>query len=92
MPYKNPEDIKAHSVRYYQEHKEEKLQRQKERRQTEEYKEKEKEYRLANKEQISERDNTKIDCQCGGCYTRKNKRVHERSKAHIYIGQKQVLM
>ena len=40
MPYKNPEDIKAHSVRYYQEHKEEIRQREKERRQTYEGKEK----------------------------------------------------
>ena len=74
MPYKNPEDIKAHSVRYYQEHKEEIRQR----------KEKEKQYRLANKENIAERENKKFDCECGGCYTRKNKLAHERGKAHIY--------
>ena len=84
MPYKNPEDIKAHSVRYYQEHKEEIRQREKEGRQTEEYKEKAKEYRLLNKEKIAERDNTKFECECGGCYTRKNKRVHERGNAQIY--------
>ena len=84
MPYKNPEDKKARDVRYYQEHKEEILQRKKEKRQTDEYKEKEKQYRLANKKKIAERDNAKFECGCGGCYTRKNKRVHERGKAHIY--------
>ena len=84
MPYKNPEDIKAHWERYYKEHKDEILQRQKERRQTNEGKEKTKQYRLANKEKNAARDNTKFECGCGGCYTRKNKRVHERGYAHIY--------
>ena len=84
MPYKNPEDRKAYRDKYYQEHKEELQQHQKERRQTEEYKEREKEYRLVNKEKIAERDNTKFECGCGGCYTRKNKLVHERGKSHIY--------
>ena len=84
MPYKNPEDIKAHWERYYKEHKEEIRQHQRERRQTEEVKEKIKQYRLLNKEKIAERENEKFECGCGGCYTRKNKRKHERGKAHIY--------
>ena len=84
MPYKNPEDRKAQSERYYKEHKEEIRQRVKERTQTEEYKEKAKEYRLANKDKKAERDNEKFECGCGGCYTRKNKRAHERGYAHIY--------
>jgi hypothetical protein len=41
-------------------------------------------YRLENKEKIALRDNEKFNCECGGCYTRKNKPAHERGKAHIY--------
>ena len=31
------------------------------------------------------RDNEKLNCECGGCYTRKNKNVHSTSKIHIYF-------
>ena len=57
---------------------------EKEKSQTEEYKEKAKEYRLVNKDKKAEKDNEKHNCGCGGCYTTRNKRAHERGKAHIY--------
>ena len=84
MPFKDPEKRKQYQQEYRNLNREEILQRQKERRQTDEGKEKAKQYRLLNKEKIAERENAKFECGCGGCYTRKNKLAHERGKAHIY--------
>ncbi len=85
MPYKYSETRKAYWKTYYPEHKEEIQQKRREYRQTEEYKEKRKQYESENKERISAHNNEKFNCECGGCYTRKNKLAHERnSKSHIY--------
>ena len=84
MPFKDPEKRKQYQQEYRNFNREEIREREKARRQTDESKEKTKQYRLLNKEKIAERGNKKIDCECGGCYTRKNKLAHERSKTHIY--------
>ena len=40
-------------------------------------------YYEANKQVISEKANEKINCPCGGQYTKSNKARHERSQTHL---------
>jgi hypothetical protein len=44
--------------------------------------EKKKQYYEANKEKFKERNNEKISCPCGGCYTKANKNKHLATKQH----------
>jgi len=48
-----------------------------------------KEYREVNKEKLAEQKKEKIDCECGGKYTKSNKSIHMKSKKHQdYINSK----
>ena len=49
----------------------------------EENKEKRKEYNEKNKDKIKDKANEKINCECGGKYTRRNKASHFKSKKHL---------
>ena len=83
MPFALVEDRQKYNQQYHQEHKEEINQRKRERIKTEEGKEIRKQYELKNKERLIAWGNAKFNCECGGCYTRKNKLTHERSNMHI---------
>ncbi len=82
MPFKDPERRKLYKQQYHQEHREEINQRKKERRQTEEGREQQKQYAIANKERLDTRSKERFTCGCGGCYTRHNKLAHETAKIH----------
>ena len=85
MPLNDPEKRKEYTDKYYQDHKEEIRGKDKLRRQTEEYKERRKQYYEATKEQRKEHNNEQINCGCGGCYKKKYKHQHEKTKSHIYF-------
>ncbi len=82
MPFKDPERRKLYKQQHYQEHKEEFSQRQKERRQTAEWKEQHKQYALKNQERLAAIGKEHFTCGCGGCYTKHNKSTHEKSNMH----------
>jgi predicted GIY-YIG superfamily endonuclease len=41
-----------------------------------------KQYNIDNADKIKERQNTKVNCECGGRYTLSNKSIHFKSKLH----------
>ena len=82
MPFKDPEKRKQHNHSYHQEHREEINQRKRERMQTEEGKEKLKQYAIKNKERLAAISKEHFTCGCGGCYTKHNKSTHEKSNMH----------
>ena len=41
------------------------------------------EYQQTNKEKIAERQNQKVNCECGGKYTIKHIKKHEKTKKHL---------
>jgi len=73
----NKEDIIKKSKEYYNNHKDEIKENRKEY-----MKEYIKVYRSRNKDVINEELNKKIECECGGRYTRRNKSTHMKSKKH----------
>ena len=77
MPFKDPEKRKQYQQEYQKLNRE---QINEKRRQNENIKLWRKKYYEENKDRLNEKHN----CGCGGCYTTKNKRAHERGKAHIY--------
>ena len=83
MPFKDQEKLKQYQHQYHEDHKQEINQNNRERRQTDECKEKHKQYRLANKDRLDAKNKEKFECGCGGCYTRPSKSTHEKSKIHI---------
>jgi len=42
-----------------------------------------KEYQEQHKDELRAKANEKIDCECGGRYTRRNKSTHMKSKKHL---------
>ena len=40
-------------------------------------------YYIENKDSINERQADKVECSCGGKYTRSNKSKHEKSNIHV---------
>ena len=83
MPFKDPEKRKQYNQKYHEEHKEELNQTKRERMQQDEYKEKNKQYMLANKDKLDARNKERFTCECSGCYTRHNNSTHEKSNMHI---------
>ena len=83
MPFKDPEHRKLYNRSYHQEHKEEVNRKAKERRQTEEGKEKQQLYVIANKERLAIRNEERFTCGCGGRYTKHNKSTHEKANMHV---------
>ena len=77
MPFKDPEKRKQYQQEYRNLNRE---QINEKRRQNENNKLRNKKYYEDNKDRLNE----KHKCECGGCYTYKNKLAHERGKAHIY--------
>ena len=83
MPFKDPEARKLYQQKYHAEHREEHNTRKHARRQTEEYKERTKQYLLDNKDKFDAKNKERFTCGCGGCYTRHDKTIHEQAKMHI---------
>ena len=79
MPFKDQEKKKQYQHQYYFENRD----RNRNGRQTEEYRERRKQYALANKSRLDVINKEKFECGCGGCYTRHNKSTHEKAKMHI---------
>ena len=46
-------------------------------------------YYTANKEQLIQSKKEKVNCECGGCYTRTNKKTHLNSVKHLKFTEKQ---
>jgi hypothetical protein len=91
--YNNPieskqEYKKRHKIankKYYETHKQEIKDKQRE--YNEEHKdnkrEYDKQYRLKNLDKIKKYNNEKLNCPCGGCFTKINKSRHNKSNMHI---------
>ena len=66
----NKEKIKKYKKEYYEDNKEKLLKQRKE-------------YYHINREKIKEKMNEKVECECGGIFTKQNKSKHFRTKKHI---------
>ena len=73
----NKEKILAHMKEYYNQNKEQKIDYQMK-------------YRESNKEKITERQNRKVDCECGGKYTQVHQARHSRTIMHCQYIDSQI--
>ena len=90
MPFKDPEKRKQYQQEYRNLNREEIRQREKARRQTDEGKEKTKQYRLLNKEKNAEEIIHNLNVNVVAA-TQKKINQHTKEAKRIYTGQKQVL-
>lgn len=76
--------------RYYDEHKDAVLERQKQYYQ--ENKDKKKDYYDRNFEHIQARRGAKFECECGGSYTRQNRNKHLQTQKHCQYYQREIIL